>query len=109
MRNTGQHEIEPCFVVDCMAIQTKEWPSQYFTTPNLCSPSIIVCMAIAANKIPTKRDITVEIVKLNNRDAHEAEQNIAPEIIITKATAKTFSNASSNSSGNLAKGESFSF
>ena len=55
-------------------------------------------MAIAASKIPTNRDMTVEMVKLNNRDAHEAEKNIAPEINITKATAKTFSNASPNSS-----------
>ena len=41
---------------------------------------MIVCIAIAANKIPTNRDITVEMVKLNNRDAHDAEKNIAQEI-----------------------------
>ena len=54
-----------CFVdVDLVARQN-------LTTPNLSNPFKIVCIAIAANKMPTKRDMTVEIVKLNNRDAND--------------------------------------
>ena len=44
---------------------------QNLTPPNLSNPFKIVCIAIAAYKIPTKRDMTVEIVKLINRDAND--------------------------------------
>ena len=59
---------------------------QRFKIPKLLKPFSIVCIAIAAKRMPTTRDITVEIVKLINFDpqaavySSKAEKNTARNI-----------------------------
>ena len=47
-------------------------------------------MAIAANKMPTTRDITVDIDKVINLDAHAENHSSIPDINITTAIAVVF-------------------
>ena len=66
-----REEIKSCDQSTLRFVDVDLAARQNLTTPNLNNPIKIVCIAIAANKIPTKRDMTVEIVKLNNRDAND--------------------------------------
>ncbi len=55
----------------------------------------MVCIAMAANNIPTTRDITVEMVKLMNLEPQEAAYNRIADKSTAKNIEPTFKNSSS--------------
>ena len=62
------------------------------TIPRLVNPFRMVCIAIAAKRMPTTRDITVEIVKLINFDPQAAAYRINADRSIAKNIEPTLKN-----------------
>ena len=65
---------------------------QRFIIAKLFKPFSIVCIAIAARRMPTTRDITVEIVKLINFDPQAAEYSSKAERSTARNIEQIFKN-----------------
>jgi hypothetical protein len=78
-----------------MSTNLLNFTAQRFIISKLFKPLSMVCIAIAARRMPTTRDITVEIVKLINFDPQAAVYRRIAERNTARNIEKIFKNKAS--------------